>query len=140
MISRTEIAFAGEGGVTLRGWLFAPDATERRAAISMCHGFAGLKEHGLERFAQALAEAGFVVLVHDHRNFGSSDGTPRHDIDPWAQIADWRRAITWLESRPEVDPARIGIWGSSFSGGHALVLAATPRTNVPAQPQKSPSP
>jgi fermentation-respiration switch protein FrsA (DUF1100 family) len=93
----------------------------------MCHGFAGVKEHGLERFARAFAEAGIVVLVHDHRNFGSSDGTPRYDIDPWAQIADWRRAITWLESRPEVNPARIGIWGSSYSGGHALVLAATDR-------------
>jgi fermentation-respiration switch protein FrsA (DUF1100 family) len=127
MVSKTDIEFAGEGGITLRGWLFAPTATERRAAISMCHGFAAVKEHGLERFAAAFAEAGFVVLVHDHRNFGSSDGAPRQDIDPWAQIADWRRAISYLESRPEVDPARIGIWGSSFSGGHALVLAATDR-------------
>ncbi|WP_168788385.1 alpha/beta hydrolase [Paraburkholderia aromaticivorans] len=127
MVSRTEVEFAGEGGVTLRGWLFAPATTEHCAAISMCHGFAAVKEHGLERFATAFADAGFFVLVHDHRNFGSSDGTPRQDIDPWAQIADWRRAISYLESRPEVDPPRIGIWGSSFSGGHALVLAATDR-------------
>jgi fermentation-respiration switch protein FrsA (DUF1100 family) len=91
----------------------------------MCHGFAAVKEHRLERFARAFAEAGFVVLVHDHRNFGASDGTPRQDIDPWAQIADWRRAISYLEAHPEVDAGRIGIWGSSFSGGHALVLAAT---------------
>src|SRR5690348_11679774 len=120
MVSRTDIQFAGEGGVTLRGWLFVPPGNERRAAISMCHGFAGVKEHGLERFATAFAQAGFVVLVHDHRNFGASEGEPRQDIDPWAQIADWRRAITWLEARPEVDPDRIGIWGTSFSGGHAL--------------------
>jgi fermentation-respiration switch protein FrsA (DUF1100 family) len=127
MISRTEIEFAGEGGVALRGWIYVSASTQRCAAVSMCHGFAGVKEHGLERFAAAFAEAGFVVLVHDHRNFGSSEGTPRHDIDPWAQIADWRRAITYLENRPEVDPERIGIWGTSFSGGHALVLAATDR-------------
>ncbi|WP_165979467.1 alpha/beta hydrolase [Paraburkholderia guartelaensis] len=127
MISRTDIAFPGEGDVTLRGWLYVPSGEGVHPAISMCHGFAAVKEHRLDRFATAFAEAGFVVLVHDHRNFGSSDGTPRHDIDPWAQIADWRRAISFLETRPEVDASRIGIWGSSFSGGHALVLAATDR-------------
>jgi uncharacterized protein len=127
MISRTDVAFSGEGGATLRGWLFVPSGGGVHPAISMCHGFAAVKEHGLDRFATAFAQAGFVVLVHDHRNFGSSDGTPRHDIDPWVQIADWRRAISFLETRAEVDPARIGIWGTSFSGGHALVLGATDR-------------
>jgi uncharacterized protein len=68
---------------------------------------------GLERFARAFAEAGFVVLVHDHRNFGTSAGAVRHDIDPWREIADWRRAISFLET-PEVDLARIGIWGTSY--------------------------
>ena len=127
MINKLDVEFAGEGGVTLRGWLFVPEGDDRRPAISMCHGFAAVKEHRLERFARAFAEAGFIVLVHDHRNFGESEGTPRQDIDPWAQIADWRRAISYLETNPEVDPDRIGIWGSSFSGGHALVLAATDR-------------
>jgi hypothetical protein len=42
-----------------------------------------VKEHGLDRFASAFAEAGFVVTVHDHRGFGASDGLPRQDIDPW---------------------------------------------------------
>jgi dienelactone hydrolase len=61
------------------------------------------------------------------RNFGASDGVVRHDIDPWRQIADWRRAISFLESRPDVDPDRIGIWGTSYAGGHVLVLGATDR-------------
>jgi fermentation-respiration switch protein FrsA (DUF1100 family) len=125
VISKRDVEFLGEAGVTLRGWLFVPEGGGRRPAVSMCHGFAAVKEHRLERFAHTFAEAGFVVLVHDHRNFGASDGTPRHDIDPWAQIADWRRAISYLETRAEVDLNRIGIWGSSFSGGHALVVAAT---------------
>jgi fermentation-respiration switch protein FrsA (DUF1100 family) len=68
-----------------------------------------------------------VVLVHDHRGFGHSDGEPRFDIDPWRQIADWRRAISYLENRPEVDPHRIGLWGTSYAGGHAIVLGATDR-------------
>jgi fermentation-respiration switch protein FrsA (DUF1100 family) len=95
------------------------------APRSQCR--AGTKEHGLERFALAFAAAGFVVLVHDHRNFGTSGGDLRGDIDPWQQIADWRRAISFLESQPEVDPTRIGLWGTSYAGGHALVLGATDR-------------
>ena len=93
----------------------------------MAHGFAGIREHGLGRFARVFAEAGFVVLVHDHRGFGASDGRPRFDVDPWRQIADWRHAISYLESHPAVDTDRIGLWGTSYAGGHALVLGATDR-------------
>jgi cephalosporin-C deacetylase-like acetyl esterase len=127
MAERKNIEFGVEGGVTLRGWLFVPGAKGPAPAITMAHGYAGVKEHGLERFARAFAEAGFVVLVHDHRHFGASDGAERGDVDPWQQIADWRRAISFLESRPEVDAAQIGIWGTSYAGGHAIVLGATDR-------------
>ncbi|WP_155908917.1 MULTISPECIES: alpha/beta fold hydrolase [unclassified Mycolicibacterium] len=126
-MQRQDVEFRTEGGVTLRGWLFVPDGPGPHPAITMAHGFAGVKEHGLERFARVFADAGFVVLVHDHRGFGASDGLPRNDIDPWVQIADWRRAISFLESRPFVDAERIGLWGSSYAGGHAIVLGATDR-------------
>jgi dienelactone hydrolase len=88
--------------------------------MAMAHDYAGVKEHGIERFARAFAEAGFVVLVHDHRNFGASDGAERGDVDPWQQIADWRRAISFLESQPEVYAAHIGIWGTSYAGATLL--------------------
>jgi uncharacterized protein len=127
IVNRQDVEFAVEGNVILRGWLFVPDGVGPHPAITMAHGFAGVKEHGLERFARAFADAGFVVLVHDHRGFGASDGSPRNDIDPWVQIADWRRAISFLESQPFVDPDRIGLWGSSYAGGHAIVLGATDR-------------
>jgi fermentation-respiration switch protein FrsA (DUF1100 family) len=68
-----------------------------------------------------------VVFLHDHRSFGSSGGEPRQDVDPWRQVADWRRAISYLESRPEVDAKRIRLWGTSYAGGHALVLGTTDR-------------
>jgi fermentation-respiration switch protein FrsA (DUF1100 family) len=113
--------------VKLRGWLFVPDGPGPHPAITMAHGYAGVREHGIERFARAFADAGFVVLLHDHRTFGASDGEPRQDVDPWRQIADWRRAISFLESRPEVDAHRIGLWGTSYAGGHAIVLGATDR-------------
>jgi uncharacterized protein len=127
MVQRQDVEFPVEGGETLRGWLFVPDGLAPHPAITMAHGFAGVKEHGLERFARAFADAGFVVLVHDHRGFGASDGSPRFDIDPWGQIADWRRAISFLESHPAVDADRIGLWGTSYAGGHAIVLGATDR-------------
>ena len=128
MVEPRNVAFEAEGGDHLRGWLFTPATVRKRCpAISMAHGYGGVKEHGLRRFAQAFTDAGFVVLVHDHRNFGASDGAIRHDIDPWRQIADWRRAISCLESRPDVDPGRIGIWGTSYAGEHVLVLGATDR-------------
>jgi fermentation-respiration switch protein FrsA (DUF1100 family) len=124
---KLDVTIPAEGGIELGAWLFLPEGDGIRPAITMAHGFGGTKEHGLERFALAFAAAGIVVLVHDHRNFGTSGGDLRGDIDPWQQIADWRRAISYLESRPEVDATRIGLWGTSYAGGHALVLGATDR-------------
>jgi fermentation-respiration switch protein FrsA (DUF1100 family) len=128
MTSKTDVEFAAADGTVLSAWLFQPDDVDGLLpAITMAHGFGATKWHGLEQAAEAFAAAGFVVLVHDHRNFGTSGGFPRGDIDPWAQIADWRRAISYLESLDDVNPQRIGLWGTSYAGGHALVLAATDR-------------
>jgi hypothetical protein len=65
--------------------------------------------------------------VWDHRNFGASDGEPRQEIDPWAQVRDYRDAISYACTRPEVDEDRIGVWGSSYSGGHVMVVGAMDR-------------
>jgi fermentation-respiration switch protein FrsA (DUF1100 family) len=124
---RDDVEFDAEGGVKLRGWLLSPEGSGPHPAITMAHGYAGVREQGIEPFARAFAEAGFVVLLHDHRSFGASDGEPRQDVDPWRQIADWRRAISFLERRPDVDADRIGLWGTSYAGGHAIVLGATDR-------------
>lgn len=121
MTKREEVRFAVDGDIELGAWLYLPQKSSAPApAITMAHGYAGVRQHGIARFADAFAAAGFVVLPHDHRSFGVSGGEPRQDIDPWRQIADWRRAVSYLESRPEVDASRIGIWGSSYAGGHHL--------------------
>jgi uncharacterized protein len=131
MTERQDIRFRAADGTELSAWLYGPaDADPPRPphpAITMAHGFGATKEHGLDGYARAFADAGFVVLAHDHRTFGTSGGRPRQDIDPWAQIDDWRRAISYLETLDIVDTARIGIWGTSYSGGHAVVLGATDR-------------
>jgi fermentation-respiration switch protein FrsA (DUF1100 family) len=126
---RDDIEFASEG-VTCRGWFYRPSARGARArapAIVMAHGFSGVKEMRLDRFAEAFAAAGLASVVFDYRGLGASDGEPRQDLDPQAQVADYRNAISWARARPEIDPERIGVWGSSYSGGHALMLGALDR-------------
>jgi uncharacterized protein len=126
--TKQDVRFPVEGGVELAAWLFLPDdRSDPLPAVSMAHGYAGTRYHGLEPFAEAFAKAGFAVLVHDHRGFGDSGGLPRQDVNPWQQITDWRRAISYLQDRPEVDPERIGIWGTSYAGGEAIILGATDR-------------
>lgn len=127
MFSKSDVRFPVEGGYELHGWLFTPAGKGPFPAITMAHGFAGTKYHGIEHFAVAFVKAGFVVLLHDHRGFGDSGGEPRQDINPWQQITDWRRAISFLQDHPKVDAERIGLWGSSYAGGHAIVLGATDR-------------
>ncbi|HVN88251.1 MAG TPA: alpha/beta hydrolase [Candidatus Binataceae bacterium] len=124
---RRDIEFNAEG-VTLRGWLYTPDrASGSVPAIVMAHGFSAVKEMHLDRYAEVFSAAGMAALVFDNRNFGASDGTPRQEIDPWQQVRDYRHAITWVRQQPGIDRNRIGVWGSSYSGGHVLVVSAIDR-------------
>ena len=124
-MTREDIEFTGEGGVTLRGWFYpAQGATAPAPAVVMTHGMTAVKEMHLDDYAEVFAAAGLNVVVHDHRNFGASDGEPRQENDPVLQYRDIRNAITYAIARPEVDGARIGVWGTSFAGGHALTVAA----------------
>ena len=125
---REDIAFKTEDGVTLRGWHFVPEGRSQRfPTIVMAHGFSGVKEMYLDDFAKCFADAGLAAIVFDNRNFGASDDQPRQEINPHQQISDYRDAITFAETLPQTDSARIGVWGSSFSGGHVLVVGATDR-------------
>ena len=122
---REDAAFQTSDGTLLKGWYYRPEGVAGPLpALVMAHGFGAIKEHFAFRFAEVFATAGLAVLLYDHRGFGESGGLPRQEIDPWQQINDERDAITWLSLQPDVDAARIGIWGTSYSGGHAMVLAA----------------
>ena len=124
---RTDVEFNADG-LTLRGWLYLPEGAEAPVpTIVMAHGFSAVKEQYLDDFAEAFASAGFAALVYDHRNFGASDGEPRQEIDPILQVRDYRHATTFAQTLPEVDANRIGVWGTSFSGGHVLLVAAIDR-------------
>jgi fermentation-respiration switch protein FrsA (DUF1100 family) len=124
---RRDIEFDAEG-VALSGWLYLPDgAAPPFPAVVMAHGYSAVKEMYLDSFAEVFAEAGLAALVFDNRGFGASGGEPRQEIDPWAQVRDYRHAITYVRTLAEVDREHIGIWGSSYSGGHVLVVGAIDR-------------
>jgi fermentation-respiration switch protein FrsA (DUF1100 family) len=123
---RRDVTFLSQG-LKCAGWLYVPDdlrSGERRPAIVMAHGFSAVKEMYLANFAERFVAAGFVTLVFDYRYFGDSEGEPRGHLIPAEQLEDYRNAITWVSLQPEVDATRIGVWGSSYSGGHVLHLAA----------------
>ncbi|HWG13810.1 MAG TPA: alpha/beta hydrolase [Streptosporangiaceae bacterium] len=126
-MTRRDVEFDAEG-VTLRGWFYpAEGSTGTAPTIVLAHGFSAVKEMYLDQYAELFSAHGLNALVFDNRNFGDSDGTPRQEIDPWAQVRDYRHAITYAITLPETDAGRIGIWGSSYSGGHVLVVGAIDR-------------
>ncbi|HEN8798351.1 TPA: alpha/beta hydrolase [Pseudomonas putida] len=124
---RADITFKTQDGLTLAGWLFAPRVGGRHPTIVMAHGFTAVKEQYLDKYGEAFVDAGFAVLIYDNRNFGASEGEPRQEVDPILQIRDYRDAISYASTLELVDPARIGVWGSSYSGGHVLQVAAFDR-------------
>lgn len=125
---RIDVEFKTGDGVMLRGWHYRPDTGSGPwPTIVMAHGYSAVKEMYLDRFAEVFAAAGLAAVVFDNRNFGASEGEPRQEIDPWQQIADYRDAISYALTRPETAGDRIGVWGSSYSGAHVLVLGAIDR-------------
>ena len=77
-------------------------------------------------FGAYFQSQGFAVVIFDHRNWGDSDGTPRGESRAWTQVEEYHDAVTFVmkDLTTEVDPARIAIWGSSFSGGVVLIAGA----------------
>jgi alpha/beta superfamily hydrolase len=101
-------------------------ASGPRPGIVIGRGFGGVRAANFKE-ATYFREAGYVVLSIDYRTFGDSEGEPRVQAFPLAEAEDFRNAISYLQTRPEVDPARIGLWGTSFAGGVALYTAAVDR-------------
>ena len=122
--SRRDVRFEVKG-TSLRAWLYLPeDASAPVPCIIMGHGLGGTKDMGLESYAVRYQEAGFGVLAFDYRHFGESGGEPRQLIWIPYQLEDYAAAIEYARSLKEIDPTRIALWGTSFSGGHVIVTAA----------------
>ena len=115
-------------GATLRGRLFRPPGSGGPVPlIVMSPGLTQVIDMSLDSFAERFAEAGLAALLYDQGNFGLSGGEPRQEADPWQQVHDMRDAISFARRLPGVDAERVGLWGTSYSGGHALVVGALDR-------------
>lgn len=129
---QSNVEFKTSDGVTLRGWFYTPASSqEALPCLVMSHGFSALKEMDLNTFADYFtSNLAITCLVFDNRGFGDSDtlqGQPRQEIIPSVQTSDISDAITYAQSRSEVNPDKIGVWGSSYSGGHVLQVGAVDR-------------
>jgi pimeloyl-ACP methyl ester carboxylesterase len=124
MATKRPVEFSSKG-TTVRGDLVLPAGEGPFPLLVMGGGWCYVKEIVMPHYAEALVAAGCAVLMFDYRCLGASDGEPRQHIDPWAQIEDYKNAISFAETLDEIDPDRIGIWGISYAGGHVLIVGAT---------------
>jgi dienelactone hydrolase len=120
-------------------------AGKQLPTVIMAHGWGGTAAN-FRRDALDLAAAGYFVIVFDYRGWGESDSRViltgpapakkeglkftaevlevREVVDPLENVIDWFNVIHWAMAEPMVDKNRIGLRGSSYSGGHVLYVAA----------------
>ena len=133
-------------GTRMAAEVFAPEGAgdEKLPTIVMSHGWGGTAAT-LRHTAIAFAKAGYLVVTFDYRGWGMSDSRlvlagpeperkdgkliaevkeVREVVDPIDQTTDILNAISWVAGDKQCDPDRIGIWGSSYSGGHVVYVAA----------------
>lgn len=127
MPGRSDVVFES-GGEQCAAYLYRPDggldAARPVPCIVMAHGFSATRDDGLAPYAESFARAGWAALVFDYRHFGFSSGAPRQLLSISRQQEDYRAAVAYARGLAGVDPDRIALWGSSFSGGHVLAVAA----------------
>lgn len=135
-------------GSRLAAEVFAPKAAKENQAlptIVMCHGWGGVAQQ-LRPEAVAFARSGYLVVSFDYRGWGASEGKllttkplargkpgepftaevteVREVVDPLDMTTDLQNAVHWVHGEKQCDPKRIGLWGTSYSGGHVVYVAA----------------
>jgi fermentation-respiration switch protein FrsA (DUF1100 family) len=114
VLMREDVTLAGE----IAAWLYRPEGAS--GCVVMAHGLSAVRDMRLPAYAERFAAAGLAVLLFDYRFFGASGGEPRQVVDIGAQLEDWRTGIAYARRNFE----RVGLFGSSFGGGHVIELAA----------------
>ena len=124
-VNHSKITFHNRYGITLAADLYVPkDATGKLPAIAVCGPFGAVKEQVSGRYAQTLAERGFLTIAFDPSFTGESGGQPRYVASPDINTEDFCAAIDYLSTRPDVNPEQVGILGVCGWGGFAVNAAA----------------
>ena len=118
-----DLSFVSGPNYRLAARMYVPEpAVDKKAGIVFCHGFGGVKEGTPPGLSTLLAKSGYTVLTFDYRGFGASEG-PRGRLVPAEQVEDAVHALALMSERMGLDPKRIGIYGTSFGGGIAILAA-----------------
>lgn len=124
-VEHSKIVFHNRYGITLAADLYKPrNAQGRLAAIAVSGPHGAVKEQVSGRYAQTLAECGFLTMAFDPSFTGESGGMPRRVASPEISTEDFSAAVDYLMTREEVDAERIGILGICGWGGFAINAAA----------------
>jgi dienelactone hydrolase len=123
MTHREDIRFPS-GDDLISAWLYRPTGSGPAPLLVMAHGLGAVRRMRLDAYAGRFSAAGYACLVFDYRNFGDSEGLPRQVLDVDMQLADWAAAVAYARTIEGIDPDRIGLWGTSFAGGHVIATAA----------------
>jgi uncharacterized protein len=108
----------------IAAWHYQATGDAPRPCIIMAPGFGLVRSARLPAYAERFCSAGFDVLLFDYRYFGVSGGEPRQLLSYTAQLEDWAAVVRHARTLPQIDPDKVLLWGTSFSGGHVLVTAA----------------
>jgi pimeloyl-ACP methyl ester carboxylesterase len=122
---RATVRIPTTSGDELEAWVYRPEDGGPRPAVVMAHGLAAVKAGGLAPFAERFCREGFTTIAFDYRQWGDSTGEPRDETSVPRQREDYRTVIDWAVADPGIDETQIFVWGTSFSGLHAVELAAT---------------
>lgn len=115
------------GGLILRGVLRLPHGEGPHPIVILGHGLGALKEWAIPDVVEAFLGVGIAGLSFDPRNYGDSEGEPREEIAHHGRLDDMQSVISYAASLLEVDPERIGLWGTSLGGRDVLVVAGIDR-------------
>ncbi|MCW2662878.1 MAG: hypothetical protein JWP83_4030 [Mycobacterium sp.] len=123
MAQREDVEFRS-GDDRISAWLYRPAGGDAPPILVMAHGLGAVRTMRLDAYAERFSAAGYACLVFDYRNFGDSEGRPRQLLDIGMQLADWSAAVAHARTLEGIDHNRIGVWGTSFGGGHVIATAA----------------
>lgn len=122
-MKRLDLTFASQNE-QCAAWLYLPEGAGPYPCVVVAHGIGAIRQVRLPAYAESFTQRGYAMLTFDYRHWGESEGQPRYLCSISSQLEDIGAAIDCVRNRAEIDARRIALLGTSFGGGHALVVGA----------------